>query len=184
MDIIKKKLIKTERLELKPCTEADLDELVGLLTNAEITKTFMVPSYESIEQYKDLARKLIEFSRVDNLTHLESGIFLDGKLIGFINDCGFDDEELEIGYVISPEYKGQGYATEAVGAMLAELKVMGFRRVTAGFFEGNEGSKRVMEKCGMHLTDDIEYEEYRSETHKCYYCEIVFHDNNNNRLQR
>ena len=42
---------------------------------------------------------------------------------------------------------GHGYATEAVRAVLEELRDMGFRRVTAGYFEGNEASHRVMEKC-------------------------------------
>ena len=133
LPIKKKALIKTERLIIKPFSAADVDGLVNLLLNPEITKTFMVPKFESVEQMKDLAEKLIEFSREEDTTHLEYGICLNGKIIGFINDCGIKDEEIEIGYVIHPDHQGHGYATEAVRAIICELREMGFRKVIAGY---------------------------------------------------
>ena len=133
LPIKKKALIKTERLIIKPFSAADVDGLVNLLLNPEITKTFMVPKFESVEQMKDLAEKLIEFSREEDTTHLEYGICLNGKIIGFINDCGIKDEEIEIGYVIHPDNQGHGYATEAVRAIICELREMGFRKVIAGY---------------------------------------------------
>ena len=51
---------------------------------------------------------------------------------------------------------------------------MGFAKVTAGYFVGNEASRRVMEKCKMKFTDEEDEAEYRGEKHKCRYCEIVF----------
>lgn len=133
LPIKKKALVKTERLIIKPFSAADVDGLVNLLLNPEITKTFMVPKFESVEQMKDLAEKLIEFSREEDTTHLEYGICLNGKIIGFINDCGIKDEEIEIGYVIHPDHQGHGYATEAVRAIICELREMGFRKVIAGY---------------------------------------------------
>ena len=82
---------------------------------------------------KNLAEKLIDFSREEDTTHLEYGICLNGKIIGFINDCGIKDEEIEIGYVIHPDNQGHGYATEAVRAIICELREMGFRKVIAGY---------------------------------------------------
>lgn len=149
-----------------------MDGLVDLLINPKITKTFMIPKFESLEQMESIAKKLISFSQEENTKHLEYGIYLDGKLIGFVNDCGVKDEEIEIGYVIHPDYQGHGYATEAVRAIICELREMGFYKVTAGFFAENTVSSRVMEKCGMHLTDVIDEEEYRGEHYICRYCEI------------
>lgn len=40
LPIKKKALIKTERLIIKPYSSEDVDELVNLLLNPEITKTF------------------------------------------------------------------------------------------------------------------------------------------------
>ena len=60
---------------------------------AEITKTFMVPEFTTEEQVLDVVSKLLEFSKVEDTTHLEYGIYLQDQLIGFINDCGIEDEE-------------------------------------------------------------------------------------------
>lgn len=172
LPIKKKALIETERLTIKPYALEDVDGLVDLLINPEITKTFMVPKFESLEQAEKLAKKLIVFSQENDTKHLEYGIYLDEKLIGFVNDCGIEDEEIEIGYVIHPDYQGQGYATEAVRAIICELREMGFHKVTAGFFEENTASRRVMEKSGMQQTNVTDEEEYRGEHHICCYCEI------------
>lgn len=170
--------IQTKRLELKSYRSRDKEQMMKLLTNAEISKTFMVPEFQTEEQVLDVVSKLLEFSKVEDTTHLEYGIYLQDQLIGFINDCGIEDEEIEIGYVIHPDYKGKGYATEAVSAVIKDLFRMGFKKITAGYFEENIASRRVMEKCGMHQIDESDKEEYRGVIHTCRYCEIISSEEN------
>ena len=172
--IHEKELIQTERLTLHPLTENDVDALVGLLTDPVITKTFMVPLYETRAEYEDLARKLISFSAIEDTVHLTVGVYLADRLIGFINDCGIEEDSIEIGYVIDSSLHGHGYATEAVKAILPELRDMGFKKVEAGYFEENPASRRVMEKCGMHATEEEDSGEYRGQIHRCLYCAIEF----------
>lgn len=174
LPIKKKAMIETERLIIKPYALEDVDGLVNLLINPEIVKTFMVPNFDSLEQVRNLAKKLVVFSKIEDTNHLEYGIYFEGKIIGFVNDCGIEDDEIEIGYVIDPDYQGHGYATEAVRVILSELREMGFRKVTAGYFAENVASRRVMEKCGMQKTDVTNEEEYHGKPHICYYCEISF----------
>ena len=170
--IIKKEQISTARLTLRPFREEDKARLVEMMQNPEITATFMVPDYKEEAQFCALADKLIAFSRIEDTVHLEYGIYQEDCLIGFINDCGHDDDAIEVGYVIDPSCKGQGYATEALKAVIGELREMGFKKVLAGFFEGNIGSFRVMEKCGLRLNGRIYEEEYRGKMRKCYECEM------------
>ena len=66
----------------------------------------------------------------------------------------------------------QKTATEAVAAVINEIREMGFKKVIAGFFEGNIGSQKVMEKCGLHLNGKSDEEEYRGKILKCYECEM------------
>ena len=172
--IIKKEQIITKRLTLHPYRKEDRDRLVSMLQNPEITTTFMVPDYSEKAKFYTLADKLIRFSQIEDKLHLEYGIYLDGYMIGFINDCGFDDETVEVGYVIDPKYKGQGFATEAVTAVIHEFREMGFKKVIAGYFDGNYGSRKVMEKCGMHPNGHSYDEEYRGKILKCCECEIEF----------
>lgn len=59
-------------------------------------------------------------------------------------------DKASFGYVLNRTYWGQGYMTEALGAMLTYcFKVLALNRVEATHFSGNEGSGKVMEKCGM-----------------------------------
>ena len=97
LPIQKKASIRTERLELKPFSEGDVERLSELLMNAEIAKTFMLPDFENRERSAALAERIIGFSRIGDTAHLEYGIYLDGRLIGFVNDCGVEGDEIEIG---------------------------------------------------------------------------------------
>ena len=174
MTLNKKASIQTQRLTLHVILEKDTEQLVQLLTNHEITKTFMVPDLKTPEQVTALAETLISFSQIEDVEHLAYGIYTDDWLIGFINDCDMENDTIEIGYVIHPDYQGKGYATEAVHAMIEELLKMGFRKVKAGYFEENVASRRVMEKCGLKqlsYTDEIEY---RGIVHKCFYYEAGY----------
>ena len=117
-------LIETQRLTIKPYAMEDMDGLVNLLINPKITKTFMVPQFESREQMESLAKKLIVFSREEVTKHLEYGFYLDGKLIGFINDCGIEDEEIEIGYLIyeNAVFRHRGRRKDPGGSLSNTIK--------------------------------------------------------------
>lgn len=58
--------------------------------------------------------------------------------------------EAEIGYIVRPDFSGQGVATAiARGLLHAAFVDLGLRRVTAGCFADNGASARVLEKAGM-----------------------------------
>ena len=57
----------------------------------------------------------------------------------------------ELGYELSPAYWGQGYATEAAGAMMGfGFEALGLHRICAYTVAENLASQRVMEKLKMH----------------------------------
>lgn len=86
-------------------------------------------------------------------------------VIGF---CGLvhpdDQAEAEIKYALLPAYWGQGYASEAVPALLeyGALK-HGLTQIIATVAEGNLASQRVLLKSGMSYSHAI-YEEDGSQT--------------------
>lgn len=159
--------LKTARLTLRPHTAADLPALARLLTDRANTETFLVPDFTSESQVTSLAQTLVAFSQVSDTQHLQYGIDLQGSLIGFVTDCGVQGDTIEIGYLLDPAYQGHGYMTEAVRAVIEDLRRMGFKKVTAAFFEGNIASRRVLEKCGLRPTGSTEALEYRGVTHTC-----------------
>lgn len=163
----KKDRLQTERLILKAYDECDRQQMVDILFNEDIKKTYMIPDFDDKKQAEELFEKLMNFSRSDN--HFEYGVYFNNTLIGFVNDCEIKGSMIEIGYVITPEYQGRGFATETLQICIDELFRMGFEHIKAGFFEENIASCRVMQKCGMHkidLEDDIEY---KGILHHCLY---------------
>jgi RimJ/RimL family protein N-acetyltransferase len=88
-----------------------------------------------------------------------------GRLVG---DVGLslaegEDGVVQIGYTIAPAFQGHGYATEAVGALVAYvLETLGADVVRAYANSENVPSIRVAEKVGMHLVELIERTRTRS----------------------
>jgi RimJ/RimL family protein N-acetyltransferase len=161
--------LATARLTLGPITEAEEAQLLRILTSEEIAETYMLPEFGSEAEAIPLARRLQALSVSPE--HILYGIYLEGSLIGFINDVMQDGDAIEMGYVIHPDHKGNGYATEAFAAVIGHLLSMGFREIRAGAFEGNRASMRVMEKCCLTPTGQTEEIPYRGQLRRCVcYC--------------
>ena len=94
---------------------------------------------------------------------------MNGSLIGFINDVQRDGETMELGYALHPDYHNRGYMTAAFGAVMDMLFERGYLTVSAGAFEENKASIRVMEKCGMRRVPRMQSVKYRGEFHNCVY---------------
>lgn len=72
-----------------------------------------------------------------------------------IGDVGFHgppdaDGSLEIGYALAPDWRGRGYATEAVGRLCAWAEAqVGVRALTARTDPDNRASARVLARLGF-----------------------------------
>jgi RimJ/RimL family protein N-acetyltransferase len=76
----------------------------------------------------------------------------DGLLIGQMNAMYLSESDQcgEIGYVVSPKFTGQGFATEASRALVSALfATQRFRRVIATLDDRNVASRIVVEKLGF-----------------------------------
>ena len=162
---------KTDRLMIKPLSESDKLDMLELLYDSEIKKTYMIPDFENAEAAEKL---FYAFMRLSNSSErYVGGVYLDDKLIGFLNDTEISGKTVEMGYVISPEYKNRGFCTEALGGVIKYIFDNGFNEVICGAFEENGASIRVMQKCNMKLLDKIDKIEYRGKTHNCVYYSIT-----------
>jgi RimJ/RimL family protein N-acetyltransferase len=56
----------------------------------------------------------------------------------------------ETGYWVAPQYAGRGMATEAANAAIRyAFGQLGAKAVSIGYFDGNEPSRRIVEKLGF-----------------------------------
>ncbi len=94
------------------------------------------------------------------VTRYRAGEFFDWAVVckenrKMIGTCGFttfhyEHNSAELGYVLHPDYWGKGLAPEAVRAVMdIGFRTFQLHRIEARFMEGNDRSRRVMEKVGM-----------------------------------
>ncbi len=159
--------VKTKQLELKPIGATDLAALTELLTDAEVEKTYMVPSFACRAEAELLAERLMALSEKPD--RYVAGIFLESRLIGLLNETEVSEGSIEVGYAILPRYHNQGYATEALRGAVDYFFTRGFREVVAGAFEENIASIRVMRKAGMTRLERQDTVTYRGTDHRCVY---------------
>lgn len=88
---------------------------------------------------------------------------LDGdRLVGDVGLSPSDHEPgvIKIGYTISPDHQGRGYATEAVNALIDyAFDRLGAQTVRAYASAENIPSIRLAERVGMDLIEHIEHRE-------------------------
>ncbi len=162
--------ITTDRLTLRPFERGDERDMIAILKDDTVKKTYMIPDFADESEAVALFDKLMNRS-LDG-AHYVRGVFLNDKAIGFINDVAIDNGRVEIGYVIAPAHHNQGYCTEAVRAAIDDLFARGFDAVEAGAFPQNTASQRVMQKCGMTKIEKTERIAYRGRVYDCVFYEI------------
>lgn len=152
---------------LREILPEDRERMLDILTSEQVSRTYMLPDFESREVAAPLFLRLMEMSR-------EAGKYIraiaDSEgLVGFLNHTDIQGRQIELGYVIHPRYQGRGYMTQALGFAIAELFALGYAEIITGAFSSNLASIRVMEKCGMMRMDKTDKVEYRGKIHTCVY---------------
>jgi RimJ/RimL family protein N-acetyltransferase len=143
-------VLETKRLMLRAPRRGDVKAVAGLANDRRIAEnTARIPHPYRVDDAK-------EWIAASN-THAGETTFAvtltDGTLIGA---CGFDlreDPVPEIGYWLGAPYWGNGYATEAVRAVIDyAFGDCDHEALQAGARVTNPASRRVLEKCGFQWT--------------------------------
>jgi len=79
----------------------------------------------------------------------------DRRLIGFVQ-ATITAELADIAWLIGVSHQGQGFATEAAGAMFDSLVGRGIKTVTAHIHPGHIASQHVATKIGMATSEMID----------------------------
>ncbi len=161
-------LIETERLTLRPFTDADLEDCLAIIRSTDVNRTYMLPDFPDRESAVRLFERLKTFSQGNRFIY---AVCLNDRMIGFFNDVEIEGGMIELGWAMNPAFWNKGYASEALRALISVLFGLGFTTVRGGWFEMNPASGRVMEKAGMELISRVDELEYRGKTHRCFYRE-------------
>lgn len=141
--------IQTARLLLRPHAFGDVEDVLSQAVDAEWARYLPLPSpYLRVHAEEFLARQVL----LDRAVHASWAITYQGDFVGGINIRFQHPNRLaELGYSVSRLVWGQGFATEAVVAVVDEA-FSGLRelnRVRAMADVRNLASQRVLAKAGF-----------------------------------
>jgi len=150
--------LETPRLSLRLMKSSDLDDLLKIFADPRVMASFNTEPF---------GREQMEGWMKRNLEHQDQhgyGLFSvilksEGLLIG---NCGLEhmtvdgEQASELGYDFRSDYWNQGFATDAAAAVRDyAFDVLRLPGLISLIRAGNEASRRVSEKIGMHLVAEI-----------------------------
>ena len=147
--------IETERLVLRVRTVADVEDIFDYASRPEVSYPAGFPPVKTLEdEIYYLEHILPERNQKDNLP-AGYGIVVKGtdKIIGSVDfPRRYEDDVLEIGYTLHPDYWGRGYVPEAARALIdIAFRELGLHKIELSCFGYNTQSQRVAEKLGFTL---------------------------------
>lgn len=166
----RKEILTTKNLVLKSIEKNDRNDVFSVFENDLVGKTYMLPVFTDDEAREKFLIRLIENTQKSE--RFCYGIYCNKSFIGLLNDVSVENDEIEVGYCLHPNYWNKGYATEALEIAIKELFRIGYKTVVAAHFVENHASGRVMQKCGMKKIDKTEVIEYQGSKHQCIYYAI------------
>lgn len=154
----------THRLILRPWHLNDAENLYKYAKNPNVGPVAGWPIHTSVENSREIIKTVFAEKetyavcmKTDNLP-----IGCAAITVGARSNMKLPDDEGEIGYWIGESFWGQGLIPEACIELIRHgFEDLKLKKLWCGYFEGNEKSRRVQEKCGFvyhHTNKDMHWE--------------------------
>lgn len=146
-------MFETERLILRPWHESDAEVLYEYAKDPLVGPAAGWPVHTSVENSREIIKSVLseKYTYAVVLKGDDRPVGSIGLMIGAASNQEIPDTEAEIGYWIGVPFWGKGYIPEAMRTLMKfAFEELGMTKIWCGYFDGNEKSKRVQEKCGLH----------------------------------
>lgn len=144
--------LRTARLVLRPFMESDSDALFTLQSNPRVLRYWDAPPWKERTQAERFIAVCGQIERQGTGARLVIERAADGGFLGWccIVKWDRDHRSATMGYCLDDAAWGQGFATEAAGALLQwAFDTLDLNRVQAETDTRNAASSRVLEKLGF-----------------------------------
>lgn len=145
-------ILRTERLILRPWREDDAEALYLYARDERVGPAAGWPVHTSADDSLRVLRQVLMADETYAvLENEENGpIGSAGLMLGENSNLDIPATEGEIGYWIGAPYWGRGLIPEAVNELVRHgFEELGLDCIWCGYFDGNDKSRRVQEKCGF-----------------------------------
>lgn len=151
-------IVETEHLLFRPLTLSDLDDLAALYADAAVMRFLGGPRSKEEVQYI-LNRYIREYEMYGHsffATIQKSDQRFIGQC-GLLNQEVEEQPEVELAYVLAPQYWQRGLALEGTRALKDYgLQQLGFPRIISLIPPENVASIHIAEKIGMQYERDVD----------------------------
>lgn len=150
--------IETERLRLRAYNKDDKADFLEFLSSPEVQRLTGM-NFKTQAEYDEAFEKCLPTDNVP-MRHFAIELKEERKVIGnidfsiypfIVTEEAFDDKKIvSLSFELNEKYQKRGIMTEMLNAVIDFLLIKhDFDFVNAGYFEFNEGSRKLQEKCGM-----------------------------------
>ena len=152
-------IFKTERLILRPWEESDAESLYEYAKDPDVGPIAGWPVHTSIENSREILKSVLSAPETYAICLKDEDRAIGS--IGLIppqqSHTQMKYKEMEVGYWIGKPFWGQWLVPEAVKRLQQHaFEDFGCKGLWCGYYDGNDKSKRVQEKCGFryHHTEE------------------------------
>lgn len=145
-------ILETERLILRSLAETDAESIFEYAKDPDVGPVAGWPAHKSVQDSRDVIREVLSGPQCYGICLKD-----DNKAIGAVELILKEhtaltdrDDECELGYWIGKPFWGNGYMPEAAKRLIQYgFEELGMKKIWCSYFDGNEKSKIVQEKCGF-----------------------------------
>lgn len=144
--------IVASRVRLRWLTSADVDDLFAVFGDPEVTRYWSCPAYENRDEARELVDEIHRYFGEKCLFQWGIELRDTGRIIGTctLAEVSERNRRAELGFALGRSWWGQGYAVEAVTALLDyAFQTLDLHRVEADADPRNHSSIRLLERLGF-----------------------------------
>lgn len=153
----------TERLIIRPWQSSDAASCYEYAKDPQVGPIAGWPVHTSVENSREIIEQVLSAPETYAvcLKQDNKAVGSIGLLIGEHSNIEIPSNEAEIGYWIGVPFWGQGLIPEAVKKLMRyAFEELQMKKLWCGYFDGNEKSKRVQEKCGFRYQYTVKDKEW------------------------
>jgi ribosomal-protein-alanine N-acetyltransferase len=144
-------ILETERLRLRPVVAEDAQKIFPLMADAEVMAFWDVGEIDDPDIIANIVAGQVDEMAAGRAVYWTMHALGDDQFIGTCDISEIDrrHKRAEVGFMLGREAWGQGYAQEAMQAVLSYAATLGLRRLLARTHLGNRRSETLLAKLGF-----------------------------------
>jgi ribosomal-protein-alanine N-acetyltransferase len=144
-------ILETQRMRLTPLVAEDAGLIFPLMADAEVMAFWDVGEIDDPDVIARLVEGQVEEMADGRALYWTLRSLADGQFLGTCDLSEIDrrHKRAEVGFMLSRDAWGQGYASEAMQSVLSFAATQGLRRLLARTHLGNRRSEALLSKLGF-----------------------------------